>query len=127
MTRVAYTDLEAALIFVTAYWKYGIKYPPSDQLVKERPRCPWLEPVIKRHGPDSVEAKWNDFRSHLLPGHVRKRGVTDQVRRISHELAWIRQPHGIPFMDMLARLARGTTANRRGGGLTLTESGGESQ
>jgi hypothetical protein len=89
MVRVDFTDYEAALIFVTAAVRYGIEYAPSDRLVKERPECPWLEAVITRHGPDSVEAKWYDFRSGILPGHARKRGVSKQVEQVVHDLGWM--------------------------------------
>jgi hypothetical protein len=103
--RIDFTDHEAALIFATAV-RFGLRYAPSDQLVRERPGCPWLEPVVKRHGPDSVEAKWYDFRSHLLPDHTPKRGVSRQVERISRELDWLRLSPGTPFPDVLANLAR---------------------
>jgi hypothetical protein len=89
MVKVDFTDYEVALIFVTAVVRYGIEYAPSDQLVKERPQCPWLEAVIIRHGPDSVEAKWYDFRSYVLPGLIRKRGVSKQVERIVQDLGWM--------------------------------------
>jgi hypothetical protein len=88
--RVQFTDYEAAVIFVTAAIKYGIDYAPSDQLVKERPQCPWLEPIIARHrSPDTVEPKWGDFRSTMLPRLQRKRGVSKQVEKIARELGWI--------------------------------------
>ena len=104
--RTDFTDREAALILATAAARYGIEYAPSDRLAKERPDCPWLEPVIRRHGPDSVEAKWYDFRSHLLPDHTPKRGVSRQVERIARELGWLRESPGTPFPDLLARLPR---------------------
>jgi hypothetical protein len=102
--RIDFTDHEAALIFATAC-RFGLSYAPSDQLIRERPGCPWLEPAIRRHGPDSVEAKWYDFRSHLLPDHAPKRGVSRQVERIARELDWVRTSPGTPFPDVLARLA----------------------
>lgn len=89
MIRADFTDYEAAPIFVTAAVRYGIEYAPSDRLVEERAECPWLEAVITRHGPDSVEAKWYDFRSGILPGHARKRGVSKQVERVVHDLGWM--------------------------------------
>ena|SRR5579871_430703 len=102
--RKDFTDHEAALIFATAI-RMGLRYAPSDQLIRERPGCPWLEPVIQRHGPDSVEAKWYDFRSHLLPDHTPKRGVSRQVERIARDLSWFREAPKTPFRDVLARLA----------------------
>jgi hypothetical protein len=103
--RTDFTDYEAAVIFATAA-RCGIEYAPSDQLKRERPDCPWLEPAIRRHGPDSVEAKWYDFRSHLLPDHTPKRGVSRQVERIARELDWVRTSPSTPFPNVLARLAR---------------------
>jgi hypothetical protein len=103
--RTDFTDREAALIYATAA-RYGIPYAPSDKLIRERPDCPWLEAVIRRHGADSVEAKWYDFRSHLLPDRVSKRGVSRQVERLSRELEWILTSPGTGFPDVLARLAR---------------------
>ncbi len=87
--KVDFTDYEAALIFVTAVVRYGIGYAPSDRLVKERPECPWREAIIARPGPDSVEAKWYDFRSAILPGHARKRGVSEQVEQVMRDLGWM--------------------------------------
>jgi hypothetical protein len=103
--KIDFTDREAALIFATAC-HFGLSYAPSDKLARERPGCPWLEPVIGRHGPDSVEAKWYDFRSYLLPDHVLKRGVSRQVERIARELEWVRTSPATPFANVLRRLAR---------------------
>ena len=91
---VRLTDYEVALIYVTARVKYGFDYAPSDQLERERPDCPWLEPIIQRHNGsvDTVEATWSDFRS-TLPGHTPTREVTKQVR-IMNDLCWLPEgPH----------------------------------
>lgn len=87
--KINFTDYEATLIFVTAAARYGIDYAPSDRLVKERPECPWLEQVIDVHGPDSVGAKWYDFRSAIPPGHASKRGVSKQVKKVINDLGWM--------------------------------------
>ena len=70
--RTNFTDYEAAVIFATAA-RCGIEYAPSDQLKRERPDRRWLEPAIRRHGPDSVEAKWDDFRSPPAGSHPQAR------------------------------------------------------
>jgi hypothetical protein len=92
--RVQFTDYEAAVIFATAPIKYGLRYAPSDQLIKERPDCPWLEPIIARHRSPDSDAKWGDFRSATLPHLRRKRGVSKQVETIVHDLGWLATDQG---------------------------------
>ena len=95
MGRVEFTDEEVLKIFVVAVAKFGIGYPPSDKLARERKErlISELEPVIERHGPDSVEAKWGDIRAQIIPALADKRGTTDQVRQVVSDWKWLVPEH----------------------------------
>jgi len=95
MPRVDFTDEEILKIFVVAVAKFGIGYPPSDRLARERRErlIQELEPVIQRHGPDSVESKWGDIRAVIIPALVDKRGTTRQVERIVSDWKWLVPEH----------------------------------
>jgi hypothetical protein len=93
--KVEFTDEEILQILVVAVVKFGVGYPPSDRLARERRanQIPELEPAIQRHGPDSIESKWGDIRAEIIPDLVDKRGTTKQVTRIVAMWHWLVPEH----------------------------------
>jgi len=88
-TMQYYTDYEAALIYLTAVFKYKLA-APSNELRKELDDCPWLQTVIDRHSEGSIALRWTDFRTAVCPDLKPTRGAKlPQIRRIVEEWEWL--------------------------------------
>lgn len=88
-TMQYYTDHEAALIYLTAVFKYKLA-APSSELRKELEDCPWLLTVTERHSEGSIALRWTDFRTAVNPDLKPTRGARlPQVRRIVEDWKWL--------------------------------------
>lgn len=99
MVMNAYTDYEAALIYLTAALYYHLD-TPSPELRKELEQCPWLDQILERHSFGSVSLRWNDFRTAVLKDKKPTKGAgLRQVRKIVKDLEFLTN---LPLRDELA-------------------------